>query len=54
MVIQQDQDNSRAVALAVAPSYSRAVAGMERHRVERSGLLAGHWRSISAVLAVAA
>jgi hypothetical protein len=27
---------------------------MERHRVERSGLLAGHWRSISAVLAVAA
>lgn len=54
MVIQQDQGNSRAVALAVAPSYSHAVAGMERHRVERTGLLAGHWRSISAVLAVAA
>jgi hypothetical protein len=54
MVIQQDQDNPRAVAMAVAPSYSRAVAGMERHQVERTGLLAGHWRSISAVLAVAA
>jgi len=54
MVIQQDQDNSRAVALAVAPSYSHAVAGMERRRVERTGLLAGHWRGISAVLAVAA
>ena len=54
MVIQQDQDNPRAVAMAVAPSYSRAVAGMERHQVERTGLLAGHWRSISAVLTVAA
>jgi len=54
MVIQQDQDNPRAVAMAVAPGYSRAVAGMERHQVERTGLLAGHWSSISAVLTVAA
>jgi hypothetical protein len=54
MVIQQDQDNSRAIALAVAPSHSRAVASVELRGVERRTLLAGHWRSISAVLAVAA
>ena len=54
MVIQQDQDNSRAVASAVVPSYSRAVASVERRRVERRGLLAGHRRSTCAVLAVAA
>ena len=54
MVIQQDQDNSRAAALAVVPCYSRAVASVERRRVERRGLLAGHRRSICAVLAVAA
>ena len=54
MVIQQDQDNSRAVAPAVAPSHSRAVASVELRRVERGGLLAGHRRSVCAVLAVAA
>jgi hypothetical protein len=54
MVIQQDQDNSRAVALALAPSHSRALASVELRRVERRALLAGHRRSVCAVLAVAA
>ena len=54
MLIQQDQDSSRAVALAVAPSHSLAVASVERRRVERRTLLAGHRRSVCAVLAVAA
>jgi len=54
MVIHQDQDNSRAVALAVAPSHSRAVASVELRRVERRALLAVHRRSVCAVLAVAA
>jgi hypothetical protein len=52
MVIHQDQDNSRAVA--VAPSHSRAVASVELRRVERRALLAVHRRSVCAVLAVAA
>lgn len=54
MVIQQDQDNSRAVALAVAPSRSRAVASVEPGGAEPRALLAGHWRSISVALALAA
>jgi hypothetical protein len=54
MVIQQDQDNSGAVALAVAPSHSRPVGSVELRRVERRALLAGHKRAVCAVLAIAA
>jgi hypothetical protein len=54
MVIQQDQDNSRAVALTAAPSHSRPAASAELRRVERRALLAGHTGGICAVLVVAA
>jgi len=55
MLTQQDQDSAHAVAVAVTPSYPRTAARVDREpEFERGALLAGHTRSVCAVLSVAA